>query len=387
MAGLYRAGHVADTFGCAIALADIRITQGRLGAAMQIYREALRRADRPGQAPLRGTSDMYVGMSEVELERAEIPGAAKLLLQAVELGEPSGLPQNPYRRRVAMAMAAQAQGNLLGALDLINEAERCYVSDFFPNVRQVSAIRARLLAAQGRFDDAIGWTRERALSTDDDLNYLREFDHITFAKVLLIRDAAAPAAPDQAGTAGLLDRLLRAADAGGRTGSVIEILVLQAICRHLSGNHIGALAALEHALTLAEPEGYVRVFSTAGRPMAALLNAATKRGIHPGYVRRLRAALETTLTHNHSGPLEPAGQQGLIGPLSARELDVLRLLGTDLDGPDIARQLVVSLNTVRSHTKNIYAKLGVSNRRAAVSRGRELDLMARPDRPRPTRLR
>ena len=104
--------------------------------------------------------------------------------------------------------------------------------------------------------------------------------------------------------------------------------------------------------------------------MASLLKAAAKQGIAPNYVRRLLAALSKTEDRN------PASQ-GLIEPLSERELDVLRLLGTDLDGPDIARQLVVSLNTVRTHTKNIYAKLGVNNRRAAVRRAEELDLMAR----------
>jgi LuxR family maltose regulon positive regulatory protein len=105
-----------------------------------------------------------------------------------------------------------------------------------------------------------------------------------------------------------------------------------------------------------------------------LLRAATKQGIAPRYVRRLLAAVTKTV-------VTAAVQEGLIQSLSERELDVLRLLGTDLDGPDIARQLVVSLNTVRTHTKNIYAKLGVNNRRAAVRRAQELNLMSRNTRP------
>ena len=137
-----------------------------------------------------------------------------------------------------------------------------------------------------------------------------------------------------------------------------------------------ALAPLERALTLAEPEGYVRVFVDEGAPMAGLLEAAAKRGIAPGYAGQLRAALgegghggsTTTATHSRGA---------LVEPLSERELDVLRLLGSDLDGPEIARQLVVSLNTVRTHTKNIYSKLGVNNRRAAVRRAAELDLLSR----------
>jgi LuxR family maltose regulon positive regulatory protein len=123
-------------------------------------------------------------------------------------------------------------------------------------------------------------------------------------------------------------------------------------------------------LTLAEPEGYVRIFVDEGPHMASLLKAGAKHGIAPSYVHRLLTALNTTADG------APASQ-GLIEPLSERELEVIRLLGTDLDGPEIARQLVVSLNTVRTHTKNIYAKLGVNNRRAAVRRAQELDLMSR----------
>jgi LuxR family maltose regulon positive regulatory protein len=127
---------------------------------------------------------------------------------------------------------------------------------------------------------------------------------------------------------------------------------------------------MQRALMLAEPEGYVRIFADEGALMASLLKAAAKQGIAPIYVRRLLAAVTKTY--------DPAPvQSGLIEPLSERELDVLRLLGTDLAGPDIARELIVSLSTVRTHTNKIYAKLGVNNRRAAVRRAKEVDLLSR----------
>jgi hypothetical protein len=132
MAGLRRAGHIADTFGCAIALADIRRTQGRLGEAMRTYEQALQRASQPGGPVLRGTADMYVGMSELHRERDDLPAATQQLLRSQELGEHTGLPQNRYRWRVAMARIREAEGDLGGALDLLNEAERLYVGDFFP---------------------------------------------------------------------------------------------------------------------------------------------------------------------------------------------------------------------------------------------------------------
>ena len=373
MAGLRRAGHIADTFGCAIALADIRRTQGRLGEAMRTYEQALRYAPRLGGPVLRGTADMYVGMSEVHRERDDLPAATQHLLRSQELGEHTGLPQNRYRWRVAMARIREAEGDLDGALDLLTEAERLYVGDFFPNVRPVPALRARVRVAQGRLGEALGWARERGLSVADDLSYLREFEHITLARVLLARYTAERAErPIQEATR-LLDRLLRAAEEGRRTGSVIEILVLQALTRQAQDDVPAALASLRRALTLAEPEGYVRIFADEGPPMASLLRVAAKQGIARNYVRRLLAAV----TKTEDGT--PASQ-GLIEPLSERELDVLRLLGTDLGGPDIARELIVSLNTVRTHTKNIYAKLGVNNRRAAVRRARELDLSRTGDR-------
>jgi LuxR family transcriptional regulator, maltose regulon positive regulatory protein len=367
MAGLRRAGYIADTFGCAIALADIRRTQGRLGEAMRTYEQALQRASQPGGPVLRGTADMYVGMSEVHRERGDLPAATRHLLRSQELGEHTGLPQNRYRWRVAMARVREAEGDLGGALDLLNEAERLYVGDFFPNVRPVPALQARVWIAQGRLGEALGWVREQGLSVDDDLSYLREFEHVTLARVLLARyqDERAEASLHEATR--LLERLLRAAEEGGRTGSVLEILVLQALARQARGDIPAALASLLRAVTLAEPEGYVRIFVDEGPPMASLLRAAAKQGIAPSYVRRLLAAVSKT---EDSTPVS----QGLIEPLSERELDVLRLLGTDLGGPEIARELVVSLNTVRTHTKNIYAKLGVTNRRAAVRRAAELGL-------------
>ena len=144
-------------------------------------------------------------------------------------------------------------------------------------------------------------------------------------------------------------------------------MLLQALVHQARGDMRGALASLQRALTLAEPEGYVRLFVE--RPSYGLLpRAAAKEGIASSYVHRLLAAFGMA---QDSTPR----RQDLIEPLSERESHVLRLLGTDLDGPDIARELVVSLNTVRTHTKNIYAKLGVNNRRAAVRRAAELELL------------
>ena len=151
-------------------------------------------------------------------------------------------------------------------------------------------------------------------------------------------------------------------------GSVIEILVLQALAHHVQGDIPRALDSLERALIIAEPEGYIRIFVDEGDPMAALLRGAAKQGTAPNYVAQLRAAFRKSKSTS-------SVTQPFIEPLSERELEVLRLLGTELNGPEIARELMVSPNTMRTHTKNIYSKLGVHNRRAAVRRAAELDLL------------
>ena len=369
MASVWQAGYLSDALGAAITQADIRVAQGRLREAMRTYEKALELASTQ-ELVVKGTADLYVGMSELHLERDDLHAATQHLVRSQELGEHTGLPHNRYRWPVALAGVRRAQGDLHGALDLLNEAERVYIRGLSPEVRPVPAFKARVWVALGRLDEALGWARESDLSVEDDLSYLREFEHITLVKVLLAQHTTERPEGSLQEATRLLERLLRAAEDAARTGSVLEILVLQAIAHQAQGDIPAALASLQGAVTLAEPEGYVRIFVDEGQPLASLLRAAAKKGIAPGYVRRLLAAVNKTAD---AAPVQP----GLIEPLSDRELDVLRLLGTDLNGPDIARELTVSLSTLRTHTNRIYAKLGVNNRRAAVRQAQQLDLMPR----------
>ena len=370
VAQLEQAGHVADAVGATQALGDICIVQGRLQDALGTYQEFLELVPEQSRSLVRGTADMHVGMSEVFLERLDLATANDHLQEAQELGEYAGMTQFPYRWRVATARVRAAEGDLDGALALINEAEHLYVSDFFPNVRPVAALRARLWIANSQLREALGWARQAGVSGDDELTYLREFEHITLARLLLARAKSERTEALIGDALALLGRLGEAATAGARAGSMIEILVLEALALQAQGDTVAALGSLERALTGSKPEGYVRVFMEEGQPMASLLREAARRGIAPAYIAEIFAA--------GAAPGRPSPKkQGLIEPLSERELDVLRLLGSDLSGPDIARELMVSLNTLRTHTKNIYMKLGVNNRRAALRRAQELDLSSR----------
>lgn len=364
MASLERAGHRSDVLGGTITLADIRIAQGRLHEAMRHVERGLALASDPAGPVLRGTADMHVGLSELFRERDDLDAARRHLSISQELGEHAGLPQNRYRWRVATARLRLIDGDHAEALELLAQAERVHTTDFSPEVRPVPAVRARMLLQLGRLDDAHAWVRERGLTPDDELSYLREFEHVTLARVLLAEQSE----PSLHAATRLLERLLRAAEDGGRAGTVVEVLVLQALAARAGGDLPAALDFLRRALDLAEPEGYVRVFVDEGPPMGALLAATLQQRSAPGYVRRLLAAVRAT-------SVPRPRQQGVVDPLSARELEVLRLLGTHLDGPEIARRLFVSVNTLRTHTRNIYAKLGVNGRGAAVRRAAELHLV------------
>ncbi len=361
------AGYISDVLGCAITLADIRVTQGRLGDALSSYEHGLQLAlAQPAPAP-RGIADMHVGISTIQRERGALDAAAEHLAQSERLGEHTGLPKHPYRWREAMAQLRAAEGDPAAAVTLLDDADHVYVADMAPNLRPIPALRARAWLAQGRVAEALAWARELRLSVDEDLSFLREFEHVTLARILLARHRAQPGTDSLGDAIRLLDRLLDAADAGGRAGTAIEILVLQAIAHQLGGDLPAALVPLQRALALAEPEGYVRVFVDEGHPMAVLLRAAARSAPNPEYVTRLLGSV----AHGDPTPRRTETATTLFEPLSPREREVLGLLDTELSGPDIARRLVVSLNTVRTHTKSIYAKLGVTSRRAAVLRGRE----------------
>ncbi len=382
MARVQRAGHLSDALGCAIALADIRLAQGRLREAMSLYERGLKLATEHGALTLavRGAADMDVGMSQLHRERDDLNTATQHLLSSKELGEFAGLPQNRYRWHVAMARIRETEGDLDGALELLQEAERLYMSDFFPNVRPIAAFKTRVWVAQGRLGEAFGWVREQGLSAEDNLSYLREFEHITLARVLLAqyqRDRADSLVRE---AIRLLERLLQAAEAGGRTGSAIEILVVQALAHQAQGDISTALLSLQQALTLAEPEGYVRMFVDEGLPMAELLgrmNASREGGTLRvnDYIDRLLAAFGKPQDFHPTSRSFTQSVHPLAEPLSQRELEVLRLFKTELSGPEIAAELVIGLSTLRTHTKSIYSKLNTNSRRAAVNRAEELGLI------------
>jgi LuxR family transcriptional regulator, maltose regulon positive regulatory protein len=353
--------------------------RGRLEAALATYREALAvAADPNGPAPqVAGVAQ--VGMAGVLYERGELDAALGHASEGVALCRQLVYTSPLATGLVTLAWIRQARGDRAGALAAIAKAERVGVSpEVVALLNPVPAEQARLALAQGDVDAAVGWVRACGLGAEDEPGYPREREYLVLARVLLAR-----LAPGQA--LGLLDRLHARAAAQGRTRSVIEVRTLQALARAAGGDQAGAQAALADALTLAAPEGHVRVFVDEGPPMAALLRELVGRrqerpaaadAVPRDYLARLmeafeQAGLPVRLPVRRGGVVVT----GLVEPLSARELEVLRLLATGAPNRAIAKELVVTLDTVKRHLSNLFSKLEVANRTQAVTRARELGLL------------
>ncbi len=258
--------YVSDVLGCTITLADLEIAQGRLRDALRSYQAALDLADRHHTPVWRGRADMHVGIAARHLEHGDLASARRHLAAGRELGDHAGLPQDAYRWRTVTAQVCEAEGDLDAAWTLLDEAERLYQGDFSPNVRPVAALRARLQSRHGLVDEALDWVGRRKLSVADELSYVREYEHVTLARVLIAQHARDAGAGTLGAAIALLERLLAAATAGGRLGSVIDIRVTQALAYRLAGDVPAALASLCDGLELAAPEGYVRTFVDEGAP-------------------------------------------------------------------------------------------------------------------------
>ncbi|PKO15701.1 MAG: helix-turn-helix transcriptional regulator [Chloroflexi bacterium HGW-Chloroflexi-10] len=371
---LRKTGEILTLIGITFLLAEIRMALGRLHEAENIYQQSLRLAAcQDEQLPL-GTADLYRGLSELFIEQGDLEAAAQHLLTSQKLGEQNPLTGWLHRLYVTQARLKEAQGDLDGTLALLDEAARVYIRGPLPDVHPIAALKTQIWLKQGRLVEALGWAREQGLAVDDDMSYSREFEHITLARVLIAagKNDREGGSLDEATR--LLGRLLQAAESGGRMGSVIQIQLLQALAFQAQDNLPHALAALERALTLAEPEGYVRIFVDEGEAMRLLIEKQSNNRDHPlsGYTDKILAAFTQPAAAPKSANMHQ--KPDMIEPLSERELEVLRLLRGELSGPEIAQHLIVSINTLRTHTKSIFNKLGVNNRRAAIRRAEELDL-------------
>jgi LuxR family transcriptional regulator, maltose regulon positive regulatory protein len=356
-------------------LGEVQRAQGNLDAALATYRQALEEAGEDSQSALAGL--VHVGLAQVLYERDELAAALDHATRGVTLCRQLDFPPALAWGLAIVARIRYAHGDAAGALEAMAEAGQVELSpQVITLLNPVPAQEARLLLAQGDVRAAAQWTTAAGLSPDDEPDYPREPAYLVLARVLLAQNDPGPAVT-------LLQRLLDAAASQGRTGSIIEIQALRALALAAHGDHASALGALAETLTLARPQGYVRVFADEGTPMRTLLaqlsaarpgrQHATRR-IDPGYLATLwRACGQADATPPQRRAA--AAMAGLAEPLTDRELEVLRLLAAGRSNQRIAHDLVVALDTVKKHVTHVLGKLGAANRTEAVARARDLGLI------------
>ena len=350
--------------------AQLQMARGQLRESDAVLQQALRSAAIRGDASLPAAGAVHIAMGELLYERNDLDSATQRLSEGMELARRLGQLDTLVDGYIALSRLKQAQSDAQGAFEAVREADRlAQGSSVSRTIVTAAAWKARLHLASGE-PAAATLEQERAAGASGVPTFVRELERTILARLLIARG-------EQDEALRLLEKLREEAEAAGRTGSAIEILTLQALALWKGGKKERVMSTLGHALSLAEPEGYVRTFVDEGPPMAALLSEvleAQQRGrldppIPAHYLRKLLAALE----RDASGAALPAA--GLPEPLSERELEVLILVAAGKSNQQIARELFVTAGTVKAHIKNIYRKLDAHSRTQALVRARELDLL------------
>lgn len=369
-------GNYFSAFAYAMAeKADILAAQGYLREALRTYQQSLQLAAKYDSRVLRVMTHPDLGKAMLYHEMGDDKASEQHLQKSLELAALHRSVDWSYRKYIAQAQLKESAGDLDAALELLDEAKGFYIKTLIPHARPVDALKARIYLKQKQLFKAWKWANDQGLSADGELSYLHEFEHITLARILLAEyqenrdERAFLKALD------LLARLLKAAEDSKRLRSILEILVTQVLAYQVKGDTSKAYAGLERALTLAHPEGYYRIFVDEGEPLRALLlgirgsiekQSRNKAHELSNYVEKLLSA---------SAPPKRVQPSVMVEPLTQRELEILRLLQTELSVPEIADELVIAISTIRTHTKSIFSKLNVNNRRAAVKRAVELNLI------------
>jgi LuxR family maltose regulon positive regulatory protein len=338
--------------------------------------QAIQQAAALGREAELVTAHHHLGLALLAHERGDDKATAKHLQTAADLGKSSTLVDWLNRWNLTQARLNESAGKWDAALESLEEARRVYVKNPIPILQPVEAHKAWVYLKQGQLDKAEAWARKRGLSVTDEVNYLGEYEYLTLARVRLAEGSFA-------GVDDLLERLLALAEAQKRTGSMIKILMTQALVYQGERNQPQALAALEHALALAEPECYLRIFVDEGEPMRLLIldfrSMIEKQGHHgthhlSSYANKLLGTFPESMEATPQSKIKNLKSE-MVEPLTDRELEILRLIAEGYSNAEISRRLYLALSTVKGHNLRIFNKLQAQNRTEAVARARELGLI------------
>ena len=358
-------------------LALVKKLQGKLRQVESLYQEAIQYASERGGQRYGSLGATFVGLSDLLRERNELEAARQMVIQAIEDMEPWQNPTDMVNGYVTLARIASAQGDVELSQAAIEKAvDTGSQGNIFPITRvALEACQVRLWLAEGDLPNAKQWMNEKQLDgrrydPRQGGDFVKELEWISVARVYI-------AANEPVRALDLLTHLAKAAESAGRTGRLIEILVLMALVLQGSGKRDQAVSTLKRCLALAEPEGYMRIFLEEGRPMAELLQVCSRNteGFLKVYTEKLLKAFQKDSIEKTVISSLPGQPEGLIEALTDRETEVLHLLAAGLSNREIAGRLVLSVGTVKTHTHNLYGKLGVRSRTQAIARAKELNLI------------
>jgi LuxR family maltose regulon positive regulatory protein len=362
-------------------LARMQMLRGQLRAAEQTCRRALQFVDEQASTSGRPHFDAgfpLIRLGEILREWNDLDSAEQSILKGIEMGKLGGNLDIVMSGYGFLLSVKQGQGDLVGAREARQTIEELAVT--FKNkvlLLESGARNARLSLAQGDLPSAEEWARQYESFTGQDPAYNEEFARITLARLRLAQLRFLEAIE-------LLVQLREEAEAAERMGSVIEILTLEALAFAAQGDQQRALTSLERALTLAEPEGYIRLFIDEGEPMRLLLldyQSIIKKKISDGVdSESLRLLTYTDKLLAAFSPPAAVGKpksETLLEPPSERELDILRLIATGRTNQEIADMLVIAVSTVKSHINSLYGKLGTNRRTQAIAIARDMGLLSK----------
>ncbi len=350
-------------------LASIQIRQGQLTQTRQTCQQAMRLAARWGGRTLPSAGMAYIDFGGVLYEQNDLAGAAQALTYGIDLLRGSTEQYLLAEGYTILARVYQARGDPERALAAIEQGEAWFnqvrVADFGSGAL-LALGRARLWLRQGNLLAATRWGQQvQPWPEDTHLGYLQTVTLIRLRLAQYQHQARSDYLHD---AAAMSKRLLAAAETKEWWGLVIELALLQAIVCQVRRDTTGMLINLEQALTLAEPEGYCRLFLDEGEPVSTLLRQARQQGLFPHTIDKLLAAFTAEILHQGRADVLPE-------LLSERELEVLRLVATGAANQEIADQLFIAVSTVKKHIGNILVKLDAPNRVQAIVRGRALGLL------------
>ncbi len=364
-------------------LGDNQVLQGQLRKAAESYQEALRLSVSCQTQGSAAAGYALIRLGDVHREWNNLESALRHVVDGIDLCRTGGYSSNWVVGFVTLARLRLAHNNLAEARAALQNAQqltRVSMGDFVVRY-SVQDCQVRLWLACDDVAAAVEWRHTSGSDGTDEACISRELEHLTRARVLIAQSRIGPDGSNLAAAVSLLTRVLDVTESIGWTAFAIEAMILKALVLHLEGHVEQALTVLTRVLTLAEPEGYARVFIDEGAPMAQLLRQVTAPSRAAECADRLLAMFDTRGTElgqraEARDPVQGPNQiKKATGLLSEREFDILRLLPTVLSGPAIASELCLSANTVRTHIRHIYGKLDVHSRYEAVLRAKELELI------------